>query len=170
MKDKNICIFGGAGFVGQNLSDTFSTSNKVTIADIIEKPTWISSQKLSYIDLSKLSYSSIDPSVFDYIFLLAGNASVSKSVLNPKYDLESNTLSLLNLFSASDFSKTKIIFFSSAAVYGEMKTHNQLSPISPYGISKLCSENYLKYYHKALLKYIINILLFILISLILIKF
>ena len=29
-----------------------------------------------------------------------------------------------------------------------MKYHNQLSPISPYGISKLCSENYLKYYNK----------------------
>ena len=110
MKDKNICIFGGAGFVGQNLADKFSASNKVTIMDIIEKPFWLSSQKISYIDLSKSTYSSIDPSVFDYIFLLAGNASVSKSVLNPKHDIESNTLSLLNLLSVSDFSKTKLIF------------------------------------------------------------
>ena len=44
--------------------------------------------------------------------------------------------------------KTKLVFFSSAAVYGEMEKGIRLSPISPYGISKAFTEKYLKFYNR----------------------
>ena len=40
------------------------------------------------------------------------------------------------------------MFFSTAAVYGEMDKERLISPISPYGISKFCAEEYLKFYHR----------------------
>ena len=150
MQSKKICIFGGAGFVGRYLcAQVLSYNNHVTIMDIVEEPKWICDEKdVRYVNVSSdFELNSYLEQQFDYVFLLAGNASVSKSVLNPIFDVESNTLSILKLLSHSALTKTKLVFFSSAAVYGEMEKGIRLSPISPYGISKAFTEKYLKFYN-----------------------
>ncbi|MFX0141378.1 MAG: NAD-dependent epimerase/dehydratase family protein, partial [Candidatus Hodarchaeota archaeon] len=85
----------------------------------------------------------------DYIFHLAANASVPNSLIYLDYDFETNVVGTYNLLkSAHSFGdKTKIIYSSSAAVYGEptslpIKESHSLNPISPYGASKLCGETY----------------------------
>jgi UDP-glucose 4-epimerase len=87
---------------------------------------------------------------FDTCLYLAGNSDPSKSVEDPIYDLKNNVLALLNFL--NNFNITKFIYFSSGAVYdghkGLVNPSVKLSPTLPYAITKLSSENYIKFFHK----------------------
>ena len=150
MKNKQICIIGGLGFLGRNLSEMLDETNQITVVDIGERPEYLSNH-IKYVSVINNNIELFIKKKFDYIFFLAGNASVGSSVSNPVADLKKNTMDLLNILEILKNKKSKFIFASSAACYGEMKnpvTANKIEPISPYGISKLFSEKYLKYYHK----------------------
>lgn len=149
MKNKKICIIGGLGFIGRNLTEMLDNSNQIIILDVGERPKYLLSH-LKYVDASSNNLNVFKKRYYDFIFYFAGNASVGKSVSNPILDLEKNTVHLLNLLEMIKNTNSKFIFASSAACYGEMNdavTAFNDEPISPYGISKLFSENYLKYYH-----------------------
>ncbi len=85
----------------------------------------------------------------------AAQIDVRKSVDNPQFDAEVNIIGILNLLQAlRDRHIRKFIFASSGgASYGEQsyfpadEAHPQ-NPESPYGICKLTSEKYLRYYHR----------------------
>jgi UDP-glucose 4-epimerase len=92
---------------------------------------------------------------FDYVFHLAAQISVPESVENPKKDAEINILGTLNILSLSvKYGIKKIIFSSSGgAIYGEnapIPTTEDYcpNPISPYAISKLACEHYIKFFSK----------------------
>ena len=160
MRNKKICIVGGAGFMGTHLANCLSEENSLTIIDLIpkSKTSFKESKNISYIndynDLSKGIFE-LD---FDYIFYLAGNSSISDSINNPELDLNKNTNELLKFLQQINFHSSTFVFFSSAACYGEMSDNDySLNPITPYGISKLSSENYLNFYKE---KYNLDILIF----------
>jgi len=78
---------------------------------------------------------------------------VRRSVADPRYDADVNVGGLLNLMEAGRKHGLKKVVFSSTggAIYGEPDTIPQteehaLQPLSPYGITKLCSEKYLFFY------------------------
>jgi UDP-glucose 4-epimerase len=114
-----------------------------------------------YIDFKKLNINDykfkklIQTTQFDVIFHLASNAYVPTSCKNPRFDYESNLANSFRLFELlrhMDY-KPILIYFSSAAVYGEpkvlpVKEDASTIPISPYGVSKLASERYLSVYSK----------------------
>lgn len=86
----------------------------------------------------------------DFIVHLAGQPTVWKSVKDPYTDASFNVLSTLNIIClARQLSVKKIIFSSSEAVFGgqvrvcEGAAHQ---PLNPYGISKSCAEEYLRWY------------------------
>jgi nucleoside-diphosphate-sugar epimerase len=87
------------------------------------------------------------------IYLLAGTSSVGVSLADPLADLSGNardTLSFLEWMRQTDIRST-VVFVSSAAVYGEpaqlpATTATPVHPISPYGISKLAGELYMRLY------------------------
>lgn len=89
---------------------------------------------------------------FDCIFHLAGQSGGELSFTEPVYDLEANTKSTLLLLDM--MTKTgcrNLIYASSVAVYGDVAFSDHglvesqnLHPSSPYGVSKLASEEYLK--------------------------
>jgi UDP-glucose 4-epimerase len=90
---------------------------------------------------------------FDTIFHLAGHADVPASVQNPRQDLERNLIPTFNLLQAVRESapRARVIFASSAAVYGEGAGGSLLEdqptvPIAPYGVTKLAAERYLDVY------------------------
>jgi len=151
MIDKKICIVGGLGFVGRHLLETLSLSNQITVWDVKKRPSWLN-QNVKYFDISSRKVNQLlDEDRFDILFYVAGSASIKKSIENPLNDLMENTFYLLTILEClKNINKTKIIYASSAACYGEMEssphTKND-NPTSPYGISKLISEKYLKYYH-----------------------
>ena len=146
MDKKEICIIGGAGFLGRHLLETFKDEN-ITIIDIVDRESINDSRfdKYDYINYNISGFGVIKDKNFDYIFFLAGNASVSKSIEDPIFDINTNTLLLIELLETVKSNPTKIIFTSSAACLGEESSDSNI-PISPYGVSKLASENYLRVY------------------------
>jgi UDP-glucose 4-epimerase len=80
----------------------------------------------------------------------AAQSEVPKSVADPTYDAQVNIIGGLNLLKACvDHNVKKIIFISSGgALYGEPDVipadeDHPVRPLSPYGTSKFCFEQYL---------------------------
>jgi UDP-glucose 4-epimerase len=87
---------------------------------------------------------------------LAAQMDVRKSVEDPMFDAQVNVLGTLNVLQqAVKHGVRKVVFSSSGgAIYGEQEIYpapesHVLKPLSPYGLSKLCGEQYLSYYQRA---------------------
>jgi len=92
---------------------------------------------------------------YDAAFLLAGSGSVGASLADPDLDLADNAGKLLRFLESvrRKLPKTRLVYVSSAAVYGEVQQlpvteSAPLRPISPYGVSKLAGESYARVYHQ----------------------
>lgn len=161
MKNKNILITGGLGFIGSHISNSLIENNNITIIDNL------STGKLEYLnnpnnenlilinkDLNSLNLNSYLKDI-DYVFHLAAMVSVPLSVKTPiTCNLENvtTTVNLLNACVENDVKK--IIFSSSSAVYGEnpimpLKETETLMPTSPYAASKASCELYLRSFYES---------------------
>ena len=159
MKNKNILITGGLGFIGSHIVNELINDNNVIIIDNlstgninnIKNPTHenleIIKQDIRDVDFNKLT------SKIDYIFHLAAMASVPLSIDKPIEcnDVNVNaTIKLLNY--AAENKVKKVIFSSSSAVYGQnenmpLKETEQPMPKSPYAASKASCELYLNSFY-----------------------
>lgn len=139
-----VIITGGAGFIGAHLAEEIKRLGyEVEIVDIAIDPKR---------DVRKLE--ALRP-IFKgakYIFHLAALPSVSYSIEHPAETNETNLTGTLNvLIAAKETGVKRVIFSSSAAVYGDqeqlpVKENVVLWPKSPYAIQKLASELYLKHF------------------------
>ena len=96
--------------------------------------------------------SRIKSGMYDAVFHLAANPSVPESVKFPVETHENNVFKTLGLFHACQDNVKKVIFASSAAVYGNppadvlyIREDQPIAPSSPYGIQKAHAENYASY-------------------------
>jgi len=145
LKNKNILITGGAGFIGSELAQELLVLGcRIKIIDKNEKGSP---------DLKKFLVNHKNLEKFDFIFHLAGNSSIRPSVENPRFDLEQNVgYTLLLLESLKQLKKKPLLIYaSSAAVYGipkkiPIRESDPMLPISPYGISKMAAERYIAFY------------------------
>lgn len=87
---------------------------------------------------------------------LAAQMDVRKSVEDPMFDAQVNVLGTLNVLQqAVKHGVRKVVFSSSGgAIYGEQDVFpapesHPTRPMSPYGLSKLCGEQYLSYFQRA---------------------
>ena len=157
-----ILVTGGAGFIGSHLVNTLvEKGHEVSVIDNLSSATAMSVARLQKAK-DKISFTEGDIRNFDLvkkaaegreiIFHLAAQSDVNKSILDPFYDAEVNIFGTLNVLRAAKENKVRrVVFFSSAAVYGDakkfpIKEEAQLNPISPYGFSKLAGERYCKYF------------------------
>jgi UDP-glucose 4-epimerase len=82
----------------------------------------------------------------------AAQHSVAIGARDPQFDANVNIIGLLNVLDAAVAAGTrKVIFASSAATYGDVTQmpvdeNVPQRPVSPYGISKMASEHYLRFY------------------------
>jgi len=153
MKYNKALVTGGAGFIGSHLVDRLAEDGlDVTVIDnlqagklenlenVRDKITFVKGD-VKDVELLKRTLQGID-----IVFILGANASVPYSVENPRYDFETNALGTFNILDTSVNSDVaKVVYASSAAVYGEpkytpMDEKHPLHPISPYGASKLAGE------------------------------
>lgn len=153
IEGKNILVTGGAGFIGSHLVDRLINECTVTVYDNLstgkeenlpENAMFVKGN-LGDSDLVKKT---IDDADIDVIFHIGANASVPNSVDNPRYDFEANAFGTFNIMeSCLDMDVEKVVYASTAAVYGEpvytpIDEDHPLYPISPYGASKLAGERY----------------------------
>lgn len=158
-------VTGGAGFIGSHLAETLlSQGQEVLVIDNFYTGLRENISMLEKKFSSKISFSNSDVGSSetlekivefspDFIFHLAAQGNVRKSVTDPIFDAQVNILGTINLLQAARKINLKGFIFSSTggAVYGEQETfpadetHPTL-PECPYGLSKKSVELYLQYY------------------------
>jgi UDP-glucose 4-epimerase len=155
MENKRVVITGGAGFIGAHLAEELSASNTVIIIDNLSTGRRENVADLPGTKARLIEGSIVDLSLLrtlftnvDFVFHQAAIASVLKSVQDPLATNETNVTGTLNvLLAARDNGVRKVIFASSAAVYGDTASVPQKEgmlpgPQSPYAVSKLVGEHY----------------------------
>ncbi len=153
---RNILITGGAGFIGFSLIN-FLKKPKTKIFVIDNYSTGYNKNFPKNVKLLKGDckdyqiFKKLKRYNFDSVIHLAGVSSVEASFDDPEKDAKSNIISTLNVLRFVKEKKIKnFIFSSSMCVYGNLGNNvseNDITfPISFYGISKLTSEKYIKFY------------------------
>lgn len=154
-----ILVTGGAGFIGSHLVDgLLSEGFEVTILDDFSAGQMqnISHHKnvrgfhVVHGDVRDAELVKNTVEDVDAVFHEAALIDVALSTKEPLLFNDVNVVGTLNLLEAcADSGVRRFIFASSAAVYGDSepatKNENMLPrPISPYGATKLASENYVR--------------------------
>jgi len=156
-------VTGGAGFIGSHIAETIANrGDEVVILDnlfsgkveniqhLLDKPT-VTFLKGSITDQPLLQNACKDA---DGIFHEAAITSVPRSVKDPLASNEVNINGTLNvLVAAQKCGVKKIVYASSSSVYGDTPTlpkreDMEPNPKSPYAITKLAGEYYLKVFHE----------------------
>ncbi|MCX7698319.1 MAG: NAD(P)-dependent oxidoreductase [Candidatus Goldbacteria bacterium] len=157
----NVIITGASGFIGRNLLQYIPKNWNViaifnkdkTFPDFVAKSHFYNIRILKCDLKSDHETSILQEKIREKIdvgIYLAGNTDPSRSVIDPAHDMLNNAYALVNFLSKVKI--YKFIFFSSGAVYnglkGEVSPDINLNPTLPYAISKLASEQYIKFFHK----------------------
>ena len=161
MKKKNILITGGLGFIGSHISNKLMKDNRIIIVDNLSTGNINNllnpnhkNLKIIKKDICEIHWDDILNDI-DYIFHLAAMASVPLSIDAPVKCNEVNLNATIKLLdSAVKNNVQKIVFSSSAAVYGQnknmpLKETEPLMPTSPYAASKASCEIYLKSFYES---------------------
>ena len=160
MSRTKIVVTGGAGFIGSHIVEYWITQGaEVHIIDNLRSGYLSNVEIFPEAIFHNGSITNRDL-VFqvlknaEYVHHLAALVSVPESVEKPHECIDINVNGLLNVLDAAkEFGLKKIVFSSSAAVYGDNpespKTISMKpQPKSPYGITKLDGEYYLQMYHE----------------------
>ena len=154
MKNKKVAVTGGLGFIGSHLVEELCQENEVVIVDnestgSIENIKHLEFENIS-VDLGDITEIDLVNSFegCDYVFHHAAMASVPASVADPLNCNRMNVTGTLQvLMAARDSGVKKVVFASSAAVYGDstdfpLSENTPLKFISPYALSKATGEMY----------------------------
>jgi UDP-glucose 4-epimerase len=144
-----VVVTGGLGFVGRRLVRALTALGKdvVVIDDgavaqgaLGPRVTMISADICDAHHVTRASAGA------DLIFHLAANSSGTLSVVNPRFDFETNALGTFNVVEAAlTVGVRRFVYVSSASVYGTpqrfpIDEQHPTRPFVPYGASKLAGE------------------------------
>ena len=164
-----VLVTGGAGFIGSYIvEELVKKGYKVIVLDSLIRGNLrhiqplIDSGMVDYIDGDIRYKDSVDNAIkgCKYVFHEAAT-NINRSMVYPEESFDINFRGSQVVFkSALDHGVKKVIFASSASVYGQpeelpMTENSRKSPITPYCVSKLASEHLLEFYSRAGLDYII---------------
>ena len=155
-----VLVTGGAGFIGSHLVDRLILEghDSVVVDNLVTGKRRNINRAARFYKMDVQSwrlervFRNERPNV---VMHLAAQMDVRKSVEDPMFDAQVNVLGTLNVLQqAVKHGVRKVIFSSSGgAIYGEQETYpapetHVLKPLSPYGLSKLCGEQYLSYFQR----------------------
>jgi UDP-glucose 4-epimerase len=151
-----VIVTGGAGFIGSHTVDQLvKQGHQVTVIDQKVKNPFHNEQTLyeavNILDKQSLTriFQSFKP---DAVIHLAAQVDVQTSILQPDLDIDINLKGTINILEQCRSIGAKVIFASSAAVYGipqqlPITENHETMPLSIYGLSKLSAERYIQLYH-----------------------
>ncbi len=156
IKNKFIVVTGGAGFIGSHIAEELSRDNDVIVIDnLYSGKVENVPENVKFIQADIRDYESIAEiiSQADYVFHEAALVSVVESIEKPILTEEINVLGTLNILKALSEGHGKLIFASSAAVYGDnqnlpLKEDEKPKPLSPYGVTKVSGEYYCRVFYE----------------------
>ena len=154
-------VTGGAGFIGSNLVkrlvndrlgevrviDNLSAGKRENLAEVINRIDFQPG------DVRDRGFVEEQVRGIDVVFHHAALASVDQSISDPITANESNIDGTLNiLLAARDHGVRRIVYASSAALYGdspELPKHEDMpiDPLSPYALSKYAGERYCQLFY-----------------------
>jgi len=158
----NVLVTGGVGFIGYYVSlNILRKGFGVVIYDTLERSNYERVVKLrklgvEIIEANVVNYRSFISALrkfsIDIVVHLAAYVSVSESIRKPLTYFKNNALGTAVVAEACRKADVrKIVYASSAAVYGEPKylpidEEHPTESLSPYGLSKLVGELFLSRY------------------------
>ncbi|WP_010478731.1 SDR family oxidoreductase [Thermococcus zilligii] len=156
LRNKLIVVTGGAGFIGSHIAEELVRDNEVIVIDNLhtgKEENVPPGAKLIKADVRDYQSIAEPISNADYVFHEAAQVSVVESVRDPVFTEEVNVVGTLNILRALLEGHGKLIFASSAAVYGDnpnlpLKETERPRPLSPYGVTKATAEEYLRVFHE----------------------
>ena len=164
LKNKNVLVTGGAGFIGSNLCETLLSNNIKTIClDNFStgkreniKP-FLSNHNFKLIegDIRILEDCHKACKNVDFILHQAALGSVPRSINDPITTNDVNVSGFLNMLVAARDEKVKrFIYAASSSTYGDHEALPKVEevigkPLSPYAITKYVNELYADIFQKA---------------------
>ena len=141
-------VTGGAGFIGSNLVDALVArgDDVVVVDDLSSGKREFVNERASLVEADIRD--GVDATGAAVIFHLAAQADVQTSVRRPDHDAAVNVVGTVRVLEAARAAGARVVFSSTGgAIYGECdgaaREDSVLAPLSPYGIAKLCAEQYL---------------------------
>ena len=155
-----IIVTGGAGFIGSHIVDAYlAAGHDVLVLDSL----WEHGggrrvnvpERASFVHMDIRDegvgriFQEFKPQIVSHH---AAQHSVAISSRDPKFDADVNVIGLLNVLDASvKVGVQKVIFASSGATFGTPERFpiteaTPQRPTSPYGITKMVAEHYLRFY------------------------
>ena len=157
----HVLVTGGAGYVGSVVADgLLRARHTVTILDNLQQGHREAVPEGAHFIQADFCRPEDLDAVFrqsrpDAVMHMAGETIVEYSTTDPKRYFHTNVIGGIVLLDAMlRHNVNKIVFSSSAAVYGEPQTapieeHHPKNPINSYGLTKLMFEQILEWYGKA---------------------
>jgi UDP-glucose 4-epimerase len=154
-----ILVTGGAGFIASHIVDAYvAEGHQVTIVDNLSTGKRENvNPRAEFVEVDLRDAEALGTVMtagkFDVVNHHAAQMDVRRSVADPVYDASVNILGMLTLMELGLRTGVRRIVFASSggAAYGEQETFpasesHPTRPISPYGVAKLSTEQYLFYY------------------------
>ena len=153
-------VTGGAGFIGSHVADALiERGGRVAVVDNLASgqrdrvPAGAEFHEVDIRDGAALSavFDDVQPAA---VFHLAAQADVRVSVDDPVLDGSVNTMGTVQVLECARTVGARLVFSSTGgALYGEAEVipspeTTEIAPMSPYGTSKLCAEQYVGLYNR----------------------
>ncbi|MFP4107116.1 MAG: UDP-glucose 4-epimerase GalE [Phycisphaerae bacterium] len=155
----NVLLTGGAGYIGSHVVRALQAAGHecVVYDNLVKGHAEAVEAELVVADVADGAAlrNALKEHDIDAVIHLAAFIEAGESVAKPDKYFHNNTMIGLTLLDAMrDAGVDKLVFSSTAAVYGTPEScpiveTDRLAPISPYGSSKLCVEYMLQGYAKA---------------------
>jgi UDP-glucose 4-epimerase len=151
-------VTGGAGFIGSNVVGLLlQDGHDVVVLDDLSsgyRQNLAPDAAFIEVDVRDADAVRVAGQGCSAIFHLAASVGNKRSIDDPRHDAEVNLVGMISVLEAARANDIeKVVFSSSAGIFGELKTlpidedHPQ-DPDSPYGVSKLAAEKLALVYNK----------------------